>query len=228
MSILMCHTDLVLDDDTVCAKAGESYDIICETQLEFIFINELGAKHTVTKYTDEDGDNFSLWFTYAERVAINDLDFGWLDVDNIQERMERADRKLRDKIGDEMYEKIHKLFDEFLEEAIERQFDNLAISRDTPTESPEDELKTLGDKIEEILADFEEGDSVRIRYTESTDNHKETREFISTGEMKSEKECLMSYLSDFKEQGVVEGCDPKGVWFRYFDFELIKKDEGSK
>lgn len=76
----------------------------------------------------------------------------------------------------------------------------------------------LGEKIQYIIDNFQDYDSIVIFYTESTDNHLKKRMFTSHF-----VECMHSYLKDYQEYGVVEGCDPKGVWFKFIDFELARR-----
>ncbi|MNF85196.1 hypothetical protein D3C84_675840 [compost metagenome] len=79
----------------------------------------------------------------------------------------------------------------------------------------------LGDKIQSIIDNLEDSDNVKVFYTESTDGHEKTYEMVTTGDNRA---YMNSYLKDYKEYGVVEDCDSKGVRFRFIDFELIKNN----
>jgi hypothetical protein len=76
----------------------------------------------------------------------------------------------------------------------------------------------LGEKIQQVIDNFEQGDKIRIFYTESIDNYSKIGQFVTP-----DVDHMHSYLKDYQEQGVVEGCDPKGVWFRFIEFSLEKK-----
>ncbi|MCR4362059.1 hypothetical protein NUG13_12040 [Bacillus subtilis] len=79
----------------------------------------------------------------------------------------------------------------------------------------------LGEKIQCIINDLEDGDNVKIYFTDNTDNHRTVKSYISDGDVR----CMESYLSNYKEYGFIKDCTPEGEWFEYVDFELIKGDE---
>lgn len=75
----------------------------------------------------------------------------------------------------------------------------------------------LGEKIQYVIDNYEDGDKVAISYTTSTDNHSEVYVFINNN-----AEFMSNYLEDYQKYGVVEGCDPKGIWLKYINFKLLK------
>lgn len=75
----------------------------------------------------------------------------------------------------------------------------------------------LEEKIQYIIDNYEDGDKIVISYTTSEDNHDGVWQFPN-----GYIEHMPSYLEDYKKYGEVAGCDPKGVWMRYINFELMK------
>lgn len=69
-----------------------------------------------------------------------------------------------------------------------------------------------------IINNLEEGYSVKVFYTEDSDNHTKVKEMISKGD---NKEYMKSYFSEFEEYGVITYCHPDGVWTNYIDFEVV-------
>ncbi|QPK89832.1 hypothetical protein IEN91_05180 [Bacillus velezensis] len=81
------------------------------------------------------------------------------------------------------------------------------------------EKMSLPEKIQHIIDNYEDGDSIKCYFTDDTDNHKTIKNYITDD---GDVRCMESYLSNYKEYGFIIDCTSEGEWFEYVDFELIK------
>ena len=79
---------------------------------------------------------------------------------------------------------------------------------------------SLGELLENLINEYNEGDKLKVYSTSSEDNHKNTHEYI-WGENVS-LSILTNSFNDFEVYGECAGSDPKGHWIRNIKFELIR------
>lgn len=78
----------------------------------------------------------------------------------------------------------------------------------------------LGEKLKHLIENYQEGDKLKVYFTSSDTDYKRANEHVWDSHVSFKM--LDAYLLDFAKYGECAGCDPKGVWIKDIDFELIK------
>lgn len=77
----------------------------------------------------------------------------------------------------------------------------------------------LGEKLQNLIDNYREGNKLKVYSTSSEDQHKTVDEFVWSSDLALR--ILKSSLEGFEKYGDCAGSDPKGHWIINFDFELI-------
>ena len=77
----------------------------------------------------------------------------------------------------------------------------------------------LGEKLQLILDEMSDDDLLIAFYKEG--DHDSIHHFIHLSDVRNN---VRTYLSDFKEQGLIGYAEPDGTWVEYVDFRLIKEE----